>query len=191
MILKKVHRDFENYIKHLIDKTIIKVEYAEIDYQKLNGDFNEKPYYFTHFRNLDSIDFSIFLYSKTNEKIEIYWDDKFFQFGLGMKINEKSDFSDFKIWDVSNNQIWSGIIGETIESAKLNWEEVTTTDEKNGTSETFIYPQDISLKFSNGIMVFISAAAFLNEHDNEVFGMCDNLTVTNNEELARKTKMIN
>jgi len=191
MTLKREHKDFENYIEQLIGKTIIKVEYAEIDYEKLNEDSIEKQYYPTHFKNLDSIDFSIFLYSKTNEKIEIYWDDKFFQFGIGMKINEKSDFSDFKVWNVTDNQLWAGVIGETIENVKLNWEKVITTEEKSGKSETFIYPQDISLKFSNGIKIFISAAAFLNENDNEVFGMSDNLTVTNNEELARKTKMIN
>ena len=191
MILNQEHKDFENYCESLIGKTVIKVEYAEIDYEKLNEKSIEKPYYSTHFQNLDTIDFSIFLYSSTNEKIEIYWDGKFFQYGIGMKINETSDFAGFKVWNVSNNKLWTKIIGKTIKNVKLNWEKVTTTEEKSGKTESFIYPQDISLTFSNRINIFISAAGFLNENDNEVFGMLDNLTVTDNEELARKTKMIN
>ena len=191
MILNQEHKDFENYCESLIGKTIIKVEYAEIDYGKLNKKSIEKPYYSTHLQNLDTIDFSIFLYSNTNEKIEIYWDGKFFQYGIGMKINETSDFSGFKVWNVSNNKLWTKIIGKTIKNVNLNWEKVTTTEKKSGKTESFIYPQDISLTFSNGINIFISAAGFLNENDNEVYGMLDNLTVTDNEDLARKTKMIN
>lgn len=37
----------------------------------------------------------------------------------------------------------------------------------------------------------MSAAGFLNEDDKEVMGLLDNLTVTDNESLARKVKMIN
>jgi hypothetical protein len=191
MTLNQEHKDFENYCGKLIGKTIIKVEYAEIDYEKLNEKSIGKPYYLTHFQNLDTIDFSIFLYSNTNEKIEIYWDGKFFQYGIGIKINETSDFAGFKVWNVSENNLWTKIIGKSIKNVKLNWEKVTTTEEKSGKTESFIYPQDISLTFTNGINIFISAAGFLNENDNEVFGMLDNLTVTDNEKLARKTKMIN
>ena len=191
MTLNQEHKDFENYCVNLIGKTIIKVEYVEIDYEKLNGKSIKKPYYLTRFQNLDSIDFSIFLHYNTNEKIEIYWDGKFFQYGIGIKINETLDFSDFKVWNVSSNNLWTKIIGKTIKNVKLNWEKVTNREEKSGNTKNFIYPQDISLTFTNGINIFISAAGFLNENDNEVFGMLDNLTVTDNEELARKTRMIN
>lgn len=54
-----------------------------------------------------------------------------------------------------------------------------------------MYPQDIKVTFSNKKNIFISAAGFLNPSDKEVYGMLDNLTVTDNEELARQVKMIN
>jgi hypothetical protein len=55
----------------------------------------------------------------------------------------------------------------------------------------FIYPQDLRIDFSNDRSIFISAAGFLNEEDKEVIGLMDNLTVTDNETLARQVKMIN
>ncbi len=131
------------------------------------------------------------MYSDSDEKIEIYWDEKFFQYGIGVKINEPSVFTDFIIWNVSNNSIWSKTINKTIENIKVNWEVARTTEEKNGKTESFIYPQGISLTFSNGKKIFISASGFLNETDNEVFGMLDNLTVTDTEKLARQAKMTN
>ena len=184
MKLNLEHLNFENHSRELIGLTISKVEYSEIDYDSKNS----TPYYSTHFRNLDSVDFSIFFHCNNNSIVEIFWDDKFFQFGLGIKINEPSDFSNSKKWDVSNNNLWKSFIGKTIIDIKVNWE--TVTEEQAWKTQSFIYPQDIKINFSNNKNIFISAAGFLNQNDSEVCGMLDNLTVTDDEDLARKVKMI-
>ena len=191
MTLDKEHIDFENHCKQLIGLTIIKVEYAEIAYNELNGKSNPEPYYTTLFPNLDSVDFSIFLHTNKDKLVEIYWDGKFFQYGIGIKINQPSDFSGFQKWDVSSNDLWKRIIGIKIANISITWETVTTTEEGTRKTESFIYPQDLKITFSNDKNIFISAAGFLDQGDKEVYGMLDNLTVTDNEELARQVKMIN
>jgi len=188
MILSHQHRAFEILCKQLIGQSVSKIEYAEIDYDKLSDHPFSKPHYFTHFPNIDSIDFSIFFHMKSNDLVEIHWGDEFIQYGIGIKINQPSDFTGFKKWDVSNNDIWSKIMGNSIINLKVNWEEVVV---QNKQPEHYIYPQAISLKFSNEERIFISVSEFLREDDKQVHGMNDNLTVTNDEGLARKTKMIN
>ncbi len=186
MTLTTAHIDFEIFCQQLIGLTIIKVEYSEIDYEPTNS----KPYYPTQFQNLHSVDFSIFFHTDKNKLIEIYWDGKFYQFGIGIKINEQSDFSGFIKWDVTESDLWKKFIGTAITDTKVCWETVTTTEQKSGKTESFTYPQDISLTFSNNKKIFISSAGFLNQGDSEVYGMLDNLTVTDDEDLARQVKMI-
>jgi len=187
MELTQEHLDFEKFTRQLIGLRITKVEYSEIDYEPANP----KPYYLTQFVNLDSVDFSIFLHTDNDKLVEIYWDGKFFEFGIGIKINEPSDFSDSIKWDVSSKDLWKKFIGTTISDIHITWETVITRKEKSKKEESFVYPQDIKVTFSNKKNIFISAAGFLNPSDKEVYGMLDNLTVTDNEELARQVKMIN
>ena len=185
MTLTQEHLDFEKFSRQLIGLTVLKVEYSEIIYEQTNP----IPYYPTQFKNLDSVDFSIFLHTDKDKLVEIYWDGKFFQFGIGIKINEPSDFSGNIKWDVSSNDLWKHFIGTTISDIHITWETVTTTEEKSGKIESFIYPQDIKITFSNDKNIFISAAGFLNQGNEEVYGMLDNLIVTDNEELARQIKI--
>ena len=187
MTLTQKHLDFEKLSRQLIGLTVLKVEYSEIVYEQTKP----KPYYLTQFTNLDSVDLSIFLHTDKDKLVEIYWDGKFYQFGIGIKINEPSDFSGNIKWDVSCNDLWKQFIGTTISDIYITWETVTTKEEKTGKTESFVYPQDIKITFSNDKNIFISAAGFLEQGDKEVYGMLDNLTVTDNEELARQVKMIN
>ena len=187
MKLTQEHLDFEKLSRQLIGLTILKVEYSEINYEQTNP----KPYYPTQFTNLDSIDFSIFLHTDTDKLIEIYWDDKFYQFGIGIKINEPSDFFGNIKWAVSGNDLWKQFIGTTISDIHITWETVSTREEKSDKTESFVYPQDLKISFSNDKKIFISAAGFLDQGDKEVYGMLDNLIVTDKEELARQVKMIN
>ena len=187
MTLNNEQTTFEDKFRLLVGQAIIKVEYLEIDYQPENP----KPFYPTKFDNLHSVDFSILLHTDNDKTIEIYWDGQFFQYGIGLKINEKSDFTGHKIWNVTDNKLWTSFLGIKIVETKLTWKTFTTTEQYSRKTESWTYPQDITLTFSNDKKIFISASGFLDEKDNEVSGMLDNLTVTDNEELARKVKMIN
>lgn len=186
MTVTQQHLAFEKFSRQLIGLTVLKVEYSEIMYEQTNP----TPYYPTKFKNLDSVDFSIFLHTEKDKLIEIYWDDKFFQFGIGIKINEPSDFSGSIKWDVSTNDLWKKFIETTIIDIHINWDTVTAKEERTSKTEKFVYPQDVKISFSNNENIFISAAGFLNQSDKEVYGMLDNLMVTDNLEIARKIKMI-
>jgi len=186
MIVTQQHLDFEKFSRQLIGLSVFKVEYSEIVYESTDP----QPNYQTQFKNLDSVDFSIFLHTDKDKLVEIYWDDQFFQFGIGIKINKKSDFSGNIKWDVSTTDLWKKFIGTTIFDIHITWGIVTIKEEMSGKTENFVYPQDIKVTFSNDKNIIISAAGFLNQGDDKVNGMLDNLIVTDNNELARKVKMI-
>lgn len=185
MELTQDHINFEKLSQQLVGLTIINVEYSEIIYDSSNP----KPCFSTQFTNLDSVDFSIFFHTNEDKLIEIYWDDKFFQFGIGIKVNSPSDFSGNIKWNVSEYDLWKKFIGKVITGIDITWESVTveTNTEK---ADKFVYPQDLKITFSNDENLFISASEFKNQDDKEVYGMSDNLIVTDNENLARQVKMI-
>jgi hypothetical protein len=122
MNLTQEHLDFEIFCRKLIGLTIINIEYCEIDYE------TKKTNYSTRFTNIDSIDFSIFLYTE-KDKLEIYWDDQFFHYGIGVKINQPSNFSRTKKWNVSNSELWSKFMGQTISDIKIGWGTTTFNEE--------------------------------------------------------------
>jgi len=186
MKLSPTHIEYERYCTKLIGLTISSVQYLEVVYSETDP----KPFYKTEFEDLDSIDFSITLKTTDNQTVEIYWDDRFYQFGIGIKLNEKSDFTWGQKWEVSNTALWEKFIGMTIVNISLSWESITVTEFESGKKRVYTYPQDVKIAFSNDKQIFISAAGFLKEGDKEVCCVLDNLVVTDNEELARKVKMI-
>lgn len=186
MTLTQRQFDFEKLSQQLTGMTVLKVEYSELIYELSHP----IPHYQTHFENIDSIDFSIFLYTDKDSVVEICWDDEFEEYGIGIKINQLSQFSGTMIWDVSDNKLWKKFIGATISAVDINWDTVTSTEVKTSKTDRYAYPQDMKITFSDGGKVFISAARFLSEDDKEVFGMCDNLVVTDDEVLAKKTRVI-
>lgn len=186
MELTQEHLNFEELSRQLIGLTVLKVEYSEINYDETNPE----PNYQTHFKNLDSVDFSILIHTNNGKLVEIYWDGQFYQFGIGIRINQISNFSGSIKWDVSGGNLWKKFIDATISEIQIGWETVTNNVQKDKNIVRFVYPQAVKISFSNEQNIFISAAGFLNQGDNKVFGMLDNLTVTDNEELARQVKMI-
>ncbi len=175
---------YEELYSDLLNSEVKSVKYYEIAYEPSNP----TPYFQTKFERIHSVDFSVVLIT-SNGKFEICWDDEFFQFGIGINTESKSIFSNYQSWDVTAENLWTGLIGHQIISVDIDWEKITI-QYSDGTEEFKTYPQSIRIKFSNNKTIFISAAGFLNEGDDEVMGMSDNLTITDNEELARHVKMI-
>ncbi|MGB1296456.1 MAG: hypothetical protein ACPG6V_13345, partial [Flavobacteriales bacterium] len=66
MELNQKHLDFKTFCQQLIGKRIQNVEYAEIDYLKFENKPSE-PFYFTHYENIHSVDFSIFLFTDDDD----------------------------------------------------------------------------------------------------------------------------
>lgn len=186
MKLFQKHKDFEMLCQQLVGLNISKAEYSEINYKP----DKPEPNYLTNYSNIHSVDYSIFLHTQNHSFVEIFWSGEFFQFGIGIKINEKSNFSETMLWDVSELDIWKNIIGQIISKIEIECEELSTKDESNKIIENFVYPQNIKITFSNFNKIFISAAGFISQDDEQVFGMLDNLIVTDNEELAKKLNII-
>lgn len=175
---------YEELYSKLLNSELKGVEYYEIAYEPTNP----TPYFRTNLERIHSIDYSVVL-TTSNGRFELCWDDEFYQFGIGLNSESNSRFSNFQCWDVSTEDFWAELLGCQIISTQIDWDEVTT-QHSDGTKELNIYPQSIRILFSNKRTIFISAAAFLNEGDPDVMGMMDNLTVTDDEELARQVKMI-
>ena len=177
--------EFERHIESIIGLTLVEVEYLEIDYEPDNS----KPYYRTDYDNLDSIDFSIILYTD-KEKLEFFWDEQFFQYGVGLRIGFEKEISTGKKWLVSNREIWKDLVDKQISAVKVEWDKVSTYDQSDELKEEFTYPQTISLRFSNDKRVYISAAELMDNSGNKVIGFTDNLLVTDKDELAENLKLI-
>ena len=186
MKLELEHIDFESNLRKMVGLTLTNVEYLEINYEPENP----RPFYKTRFNEIDTINFSI-IFQTDKDKIEFYWDGQFYQYGIGVKFNVESESATGQKWNVSQSELWMKFIGQKTKDVQLTWEEVKTYEEKTGKTDKYLYPQDLKIDFENAKSIFISAAGFLNEDDQEVMGLLDNLTVTDNEILARKVKMIN
>jgi len=184
MKLEQQHIDFENNCKKFIGIKISKVEYAEIAYH-LHDNSEPKKWFATKFDNIHTVDFCVFLHTQTNDVIEIYWDDTFFQFGIGVKLNLPSNFSGYQKWDVTNDALWADYINSEIKDISIGWNIITENLKRD-----IIYPQHVTIEFSNNKKMFLSAAELKSEKDNIVQGFSDNLLICNGENTARKVKMI-
>lgn len=67
MEIGQKHLEFKSHCEKIIGKKIVSVVYTEIDYGKLENKPSE-PYYHTHYENIHTIDFSIFMYTDQNDK---------------------------------------------------------------------------------------------------------------------------
>lgn len=180
------HLDFEKRFRELIGLTVLNASYKEINYES----DSPIPNYHTRFSQLHSVDFSLFLHTDKDKLIEIHWDDQFYQFDIGIKINEPSDFTEGITWDVSEEPLWKKIIGEHITDVELIWETVSVTRVNDSETRLHIYLQGLRITFSNAEKVLISAADFLNQDDTTVQRAADNLLVTDNDELTVQLKIL-
>ena len=180
------HIDFESKCRQIIGCTVQKVQYAEIDYYP----DSPQPCYKTAYPEIDSIDFSVSLFTSGNNEIEIFWDDDFYPYGVGIRIDEKSAFNGNRKWDVSHEQMWEDCIGQRIIEVIIYWDETWINSSITGYKNYYTYPLGLGLFFSHGEKIIIGAAEFKNKDFETAHSGMDNLLVTSNEELALKTQMI-
>ncbi|WP_299458549.1 hypothetical protein [uncultured Microscilla sp.] len=166
---------FENTCQQLVGKTLCKVEYEEIAYDQSNQITPVQPYYTTHIDQVHSLDYAVWLHTTQQDKIEITWDASFYPYGIGVKINQAPSTNDSQKWEVSAHQLWKGCLHDTIQQVNLIWEQVSG----------ITYPQTLIITFANEQQILIGAAQFLNKYDQKVFGMSDNLIVTNDVARAK------
>jgi len=178
--------DFNKKVQSLVEKKICAVEYLEIIYDEVNP----RPMFNTRYVNVHSIDFSIILHTECNHKYEITWDGSFFQYGIGLAVDNNEFYTKSQKWDVSDTTIWQDTLHIEIADIDVTWEKLVETDQNARTTSEYLYPQDMKITFNNSPKtILISAAGFLNETDETVYGMLDNLTVTDDLDLAIKINM--
>jgi len=178
--------DFNEKVQSLIGKRISAVEYLEIIYDEVNP----QQMFNTRFKNVHSIDFSIILHTECRHKYEITWDGSFFQYGIGLAVDNNEFYTKSQKWDVTNTTIWQGTLHIEIADIDVTWEKLVETDQNTHTKSEYLYPQDMKITFNNSPKtILISAAGFLNETDETMCGMLDNLTVTDDIDLAIKINM--
>ena len=168
--------DYEKPINELVGKSIIDVNYYEIDYGKPM--WNESEFH--------TLDFGLEIIMSDKTCYYFIWDSKFTQFdikfGKGSISKELNSEHYPKKQSVKNEQKWVDLIGQEISGTKSFWSYWTLNndDKKNH------YPQDIKLKFDNGKEIWISALEIKNDSP---IGMTDNITVIFDKEAADKFKI--
>ena len=61
------------------------MQYAEIDYRQ----DNPQSYYIAAHSKIDTVNFLLSLFTARDNKVEIFWDDEFYSYGVGVEINKK------------------------------------------------------------------------------------------------------
>ena len=77
-----------------------------------------------------------------------------------------------------------------IENITVNWDVAIEENLDGSIIRKILYPQSLVLSFSNSNKIFVSATGFLERDDEQVYPYLDKLTITQDEALAKQTRMI-
>ena len=176
--------ELEAQASRLFGERIVGVDYTELKYE------GATPKYFTRFPEIHSIDFSIGLVTSSGLRFELGWDGSFYQYGLSVVEASASSLSKGRTWNLTDSDLWKSALGSSITNVHLVWEDIVVKGPKWFQKSKYRYPQDLVLTFENRARIAVSAAEFLNESDEEVFGMMDNLLVTNDLVLAENVGIL-
>lgn len=167
--------EFEKTCQRLVGLELQRVVYEELAYDQHANISPAQPYYITHFPQVHSLDYSVWLYSTQQDKVELTWGNSFVSYGIEVKINQLPSTTNSQKWEVSTDKLWQNLIGLTIQKAYIHWDKLGQE----------VYPQTLVLEFANQQTILISAAQFLDETSQKVYGFSDNLIVTNDMVLAK------
>ncbi|MBX2822377.1 MAG: hypothetical protein KTR29_21965, partial [Rhodothermaceae bacterium] len=103
--------------------------------------------------DFDSLDFGLELEMKDGSIFYIYWGSEFHQYGVSILTETYQHTGLVRIWDVTEYSRWNPLLGMTITSVDIAWNQLKFNDE----STTPECPQDLRLTFENDKHVYISA----------------------------------
>lgn len=107
--LKRIQTNF-------IGQQVIAVYYEEINYE-MDVD------YWHLFQDIHSVDMSLILKLQSGKFLQIIWDNEFSCYGIGFQEIEKLNQREgFKITEVSQEENWKSLVGETITSIDMYWD---------------------------------------------------------------------
>ncbi|GHC65941.1 hypothetical protein [Ulvibacter litoralis] len=165
--------NYEKPIKKLIGKSIVDVNYYEIDYGEPL--WNENEYH--------SLDYGFEIIMSDKTVYYFVWGSEFTQYDIKFKegniLTVFSEENNAKKYNPKNNIYWKELIGQKISGIESYWSywNLIDDDKKN------YYPQDLRIEFENGQAIWISAFEI---RDNTSFGMQDHITIFFDKETAKK-----
>ena len=121
-------------------------------------------------------------------EFHVTWDNTFWSYGLktapGLLIHHVTAavYS-----DATTESRWTPFIGQIIQRANVEWEEIPLPKTLGSTESTVRYPQAIEFVFDNDQHVLISAAIWRAETQS-FFGMSDHVTVAFDKHIIEKLR---
>ncbi len=173
--------EFDANINRLIGFTIDHVVYFEIDYQ------NGRPLFRDHPETGHFLDFGVEMIDPSGRSCCITWDATFFQYGLGVFVDTASaEVLSGLSYAVTDDPEWVPFIGCKIVNVESYWAWVA--DNMAANANRTYFPQDLRLAFDNNRSIYLSAAQFVND-SGKLFGMCDNVLIVFNDDVAAHHKI--
>ncbi len=177
--MKRSKLEYENDLSPmLVGKRLRGVRYFEIQYDV------EKPNYLNDSFPGHLLDFGCDLEMSDGSIFGFIWDGEYFQYGVGiLRSSLQDEVKVAKVWDVTKEQHWTDIVGNSVVKTRVYWSSVQDQGE-----EKQFYPQDVELEFDDGSLVFFSASQYREDTDT-LWGMSDDIAVIFGENAAKKYKI--
>lgn len=153
----------------------------EVFYEELN--YESEPECWNYSNNIHSVDMNVLLQIENGKLLQIKWDDEFYCYGIGFaEILEMKIRDGINTINVSENSNWKSLIGKTITSIDIYWDESENQEYQTklgimlpkGKKQQFKLPLSWKLNFLNEY-VFISA--FEVDEDGNNYYWADHLTL--------------
>jgi len=174
MKIKTEKEEYEKDALELIGHSISKVTYFEIDYNEPGFLSNDHH----------SLDYGLQFDLSNGKSFYMIWDSQKVQYDLKLKsgqlTNELNPDSNTAAHDVSSLQEWAERINQKITSIESYWSFVRSS----ALGQKTWYPQDLEIKFDNGLNTIISAIEVTSE--GQIYAMADHISIFFDTETASK-----
>lgn len=187
--------DFAKENLQVIGQALQQVDYTEVDYYPAHP----QPCFTTDHSQIHTVDFAVCLYFSNGKTLEITW--KNFQvkdketynvYGLhiGEAMQDQKSVAGQRTWNVSEEGIWQEVIGQRIKEVNVFWSKARVEGPEREKELDYFHLQAIALKFENQKTIIISMAELQAGNSTKVVRGTNNLLITTDESLARKTNML-
>ncbi len=184
---------YEVRLRSFEGERVNRVVYFDCRYEVENGVFT------TDVVPFHRLCFGLELHTWTGRILGLIWGSEFAQYGLDLfeeTIGTQLDGAGSQSWDVSENEAWTNIIGQSIVSIEVywSWYANNVTDEQIKNPDNIPdglkrhYPQDIVISFDPDTKVYIAASIYLAESD-MLFPSADEITVIFDKTVAQKYRI--
>lgn len=194
MKLSETQNSLKHECRQVIGWVVQQVEYTEVDYYPAHP----QPCYATDHPQIQTVDFSVRLFFTNHKNVEISWknfevkDEPYNTYGLHLNFNAtaQSSLPGQRTWNVTGESPWQDLTGKAVKDVKVYWTRTWSETTEESKQSDLLCPQGIAFIFADGKTIFISIAEFQAGNLHKVVRGANNLLVTTDESLAKKTNML-